>query len=123
MVVSADPSIYWKISTHDGMGSTFEQVDDAGAHNLYYSFQPGLLLRLARKLQVDGERQADLVNLAKLLRCFRAPIYVCSASAERWEISSDFDDAVLMVHSILVDFPNIIICRGGRNLDRFEAIL
>ncbi len=54
----------------------------------------------------------DLKHLAKLLQCFRSPIYICSAKAERWELHVSFDDAVLMAHSILVDYPNIMICRG-----------
>ncbi len=63
------------------------------------------------------EAVAALMRLAELMRHFRAPVYICSAESERWNLDADFDADVASTHNILSAYPNIIVC-SGRFLER-----
>ncbi len=54
----------------------------------------------------------ELRQLASWMVHFRAPVYVCSASAERWDLDDEFNALVLEAKSMLLDYPNIIVCSG-----------
>ncbi len=60
----------------------------------------------------SDESETDLRKLARLMCHFRAPVYVCSAEAERWDMDSSFDEAVLKAKTILIDYPEIMVCSG-----------
>ncbi len=60
----------------------------------------------------NKETLEELRNLAKMMQHFRAPIYVCSAESERCNMDDSFDEAVLRAKTVLIDFPEIMVCSG-----------
>ncbi|MCP4191896.1 MAG: hypothetical protein GY768_14875, partial [Planctomycetaceae bacterium] len=51
--------------------------------------------------------------LGQLMQYFRAPIFVCSAPAERWALGRYFDDYAKTAREVMKTFPNIIVHTGA----------
>ncbi len=55
----------------------------------------------------------ELRELGRWMQYFRAPIFVCSAPAERWALGQFFDEYVEQAQAVMKEFSNIIVHTGA----------